>query len=376
MNHSTHNALVLTGGGARGAYQAGVLKFMGENLPKSHFHSLVGSSSGAINVAGLASAGGNLQLGGPRVAELWSKLEMDQVFRTDLRSLAWIGLQWAYTLVLGGVFGRVGANYLVDTSPLRKLMEDIYQPEAVARAIQEGVLKNVAVSATEVNTGNLVTFIQTLNGKPWQRARRRAVNTEINVSHIMASSAIPLLFPSTIINNRQYVDGCIRSVNPLSPATRLGAEKVFAIGVRRYYLREQGNFDLAPLQPEAPPSPAKLAALILNSLFAEALDADVEHLERLNAIIPAKQEGSFGMRKLDIMVIRPSEDLGEMATYYRKKIPVTVRTLLKGLGSEGGKSSDILSYLLFVPEYLQALVDLGYQDARAEEARIQHFLEK
>ena len=374
--NTTHNALVLTGGGARGAYQAGVLKFMGENLPKSHFHSLVGSSSGAINVAGLASAGGNLQLGGPRVAELWSKLEMDQVFRTDLRSLAWIGLQWAYTLVLGGVFGRVGANYLVDTSPLRKLMEDIYQPEAVARAIQEGVLRNVAVSATEVNTGNLVTFIQTLNGKPWQRARRRAVNTEINVSHIMASSAIPLLFPSTIINNRQYVDGCIRSVNPLSPATRLGAEKVFAIGVRRYYLREQGNFDLAPLQPEAPPSPAKLAALILNSLFAEALDADVEHLERLNAIIPAKQEGSFGMRKLDIMVIRPSEDLGEMATYYRKKIPVTVRTLLKGLGSEGGKSSDILSYLLFVPEYLQALVDLGYQDARAEESRIQHFLEK
>lgn len=370
-----HNALVLTGGGARGAYQAGVLKYMGEEFPQLRFQSLVGSSSGAINVAGLASAKGSLRVGGPQVASLWSQLEMNQVFRTDIFSLAKIGLQWAYTLALGGVFGRFGANYLVDTSPLRKLLKAQYSASSVEEALRSGELKNVALSATEVNTGTLVTFIQSNSAKPWQRARRRAEMARIDVDHILASAAIPVLFPSVLINNRRYVDGCIRSVNPLSPATRLGADKIFAIGVRRYYRQEMGDIDSNLERPEPHPTPAKLGALVLNSLFAEALDADVEHLERLNSILPDQRESSFGMKKLDIFVIRPSEDLGEVATSFVNRIPPMVRILLRGLGSEGGKSSDILSYLLFVPEYLQALVDLGYQDAQKERDRIKSFFE-
>jgi NTE family protein len=370
-----NRALVLTGGGARGAYQAGVLKYIGENIPEAHFETLVGSSSGAINIAGLASHGGRLPEAGPLVANLWENLEMRQVFRTDLLSLSRIGLSWLYDIVLGGFIGRPMAHSFVDTSPLRKLLESIYHPGQVAEAIASGAIRNVAVSATEVYTGSLVTFIQSQGSRIWHRARRRAVATELSVDHIMASAAIPLLFPSVLIENRRYVDGCIRSTSPLGPATRLGADKILAIGVRRYYMRETGNnFELKPPLPEKKPSPAQLGALVLNSLFAESLDADVEHLERLNAILPEQREGSFGMRQVQSMVIRPSEDLGELATHFTKKMPATVRFLLRGMGSERGDSNDMLSYLLFVPEYLSCLVDLGYSDAQAEDGRLRQFL--
>jgi NTE family protein len=369
---SRNRGLVLTGGGARGAYQAGVLKYIGENIPGAHFETLVGSSAGAINVAALASYGGHLDAAGPAMAALWRNLEMREVFRTDIFSLARIGLQWAHSLTLGGIRGRPSAHYLVDTAPLRKLLESLYRPEIVRAALETGSLKNVALSATEVNTGSLVTFVQSPQFRGWQQARRRGVAATLNVDHVMASAAIPLLFPSVLLNNRQYVDGSIRSTAPLSPATRLGAEKILAIGVRRYYMRDTGNYFPTPDEPEREPSPAQLGALVLNSLFAESLDSDAEHLERLNGMLANSQAG--GMKQIGMMVLRPSEDLGEMALHYQRKVPSLVRFLLRGIGSEQGKSSDILSYLLFVPDYLQALVDLGYQDARAEEGRLRAFL--
>lgn len=373
MNHR-NRAVVLTGGGARGAYQAGVLKYIGENIPGAHFETLVGSSSGAINVAGLASFGGNLEKAGAEIPLLWSKLQMDDVFRTDFLSIAKIGLRWAHDLLLGGFVGKPMAHSLVDTAPLRKLLENLYRPDLVKEAIDSGQLKNVAVSATEVYSGSLVTFVQSLNTKVWHRARRRAENTILNVDHVMASSAIPLLFPSILLNQRRYVDGCIRSTSPLSPATRLGAERILAIGVRRYYMQEIGNhFDDKLLKEEPRPSPAQLGALVLNSLFSESLDSDVEHLERLNSLVPDVREGSFGMRKLEVMVVRPSEDLGKLATQYQNKVPSMVRFLLRGLGSERGDSSDILSYLLFVPEYTSALIELGYNDARQEDRKLREF---
>ncbi len=370
-----HAALVLTGGGARGAYQAGVLKYLGENIPQAHFQTLVGSSSGAINVGGLASSGGILSTAGNKIAALWSQLEMDEVFRTDTASLSKITSKWIFSLSFGGVLGKPAAHSLVDTTPLRNLLNRVYDKENVRLALEKGNLKHIAISATEANTGSLVTFIDSLSAKGWQRARRRTVATQIDVDHIMASAAIPLLFPSVMIQNRQYVDGCIRSTSPLGPALRLGAEKILAVGVRRYYMQEKGNYFLPPAKPEAPPTPAQLGALVLNSLFAEALDSDVEHLERLNSILPDRQESSFGMRKVEVLTIRPSEDLGVLATQYQKMAPGLVRFLLRGLGSEVGGSSDILSYLLFVPEYLTALVELGYQDAKAEDDHIRRFFE-
>lgn len=370
----SHKALVLTGGGARGAYQAGVLKYLAENVPEAHFDTLIGTSSGSINVAGLASFEGDVQKAGPVIAGLWGRLSVDQVFRVDFLSIFLIGLRWLYDLTLGGLFGRPLAHSLVDTSPLRDLLESVFRPENIEKAIESGSLKHVAVSATEVNTGFLVTFVQGKNPRMWQRARRRSKPTKLSVDHIMASSAIPLVFPSALVENRRYVDGCIRSTSPLSPASRLGAEKVFAVGVRRYYMREIGNhFEQVPEKPEGKPNPAQLGALILNSLFSESLDSDAEHLERLNAMIPARQEGSFGMKRIDLFVLRPSEDLGELAQKFHSRLPFVIRFLLRGLGSERGESADILSYLLFVPEYTTALIELGYKDAQEEAQRIKAF---
>lgn len=369
-----NRALVLTGGGARGAYQAGVLKYLAENIPEAHFETLIGSSSGAINVAGVASYRGDIQRAGPEIARLWSELEIRDVFRVDFLSIFRIGLRWIFDLTVGGIFGRPIAHSLVDTSPLRKLLTRLIRPDNIQDAIEKGDLRHVAVSATEVYSGSLVTFVQSKSAKNWQRARRRSKQTTLSVEHIMASSAIPMLFPSVLLQNRRYVDGCIRSTAPLGPAARLGAEKIFAVGVRRYYTKEIGNhFDVEPSEPEPDANVAQLGALILNSLFSESLDSDVDHLERLNSMVATQATGNFAMRKIDVMVIRPSEDLGALAQQFHDELPLLVRYLLRGLGSERGNSSDILSYLLFVPKFTTKLIDLGYHDAREEHQRIKQF---
>jgi NTE family protein len=368
-------ALVLTGGGARGAYQAGVLKFIGENIPHAQFESLLGSSSGAINTAGVASHKGNVVQAGSHLAELWQDLSIEQVFRVDTFSILKIGVRWLFDLTLGGLFGRPLAHSLVDTSPLRALLEKLVRFDRIAEAIAEGKLVHVGVTATEVNSGSAVTFVQSKEKINWQRARRRGQNATLSVEHIMASAAIPLLFPSVLVNNRQYVDGSIRSTAPLSPAARLGCERIFAIGVRRYYTAELGNnFWMSPQKPEARPSVSQLGALVLNSLFSESLDADVEHLERLNDLVGDQREGAGRkMRPIQVLVIRPSEDLGAMAMDHIHELPWLIRYLLRGLGTERGNSSDILSYLLFVPSYSRRLIELGYKDAQAEERRIREF---
>ncbi len=371
---ATNRALVLTGGGARGAYQVGVLQYIAENIPEAHFNTLVGTSSGAINIAGLSSHQGKIPSAANDLVQLWSELEINNVFRVDIASIFMIGIRWLFDLTLGGMRGKPKAHYLVDTSPLEKLLRTVFKPEEVEAGIQSGLLRAVAVSATEVNTGSLVTFVQSALDIHWQRARRRSSKAKLTVEHIMASSAIPLVFPSVLVDNRCYVDGCIRSISPLSPATRLGAEKIFAIGVRRHYKKEMNPIEPnVAVEPEPKASAAQLGALILNSLFAESLDADVEHLERLNMLTDRDAASAIGMKKIETLVIRPSEDLGRLAVEFQSCLPWHVRYLLRGLGSERDESSDILSYLLFVPAYTKRLIQLGYEDASKEREQIKAF---
>lgn len=370
-----HKALVLTGGGARGAYQAGVLKFIAENIPGAHCDTLVGSSSGAINIAGVASHKGSLLVAGPYIAELWISLKMRQVFRTDMFSLVTIGLRWLFDLVFGGFLGRPLAHSLLDTRPLHKLLEDMMVAENIDDAIESGVLKNVAISATEVHNGCLVTFVQSRSFKDWFRARKRSRAAKIRSDHIMASAAIPLLFPSILVENRRYVDGSIRSTAPLSPAARLGADKILAVGVRQHYISElPENWLRTPSEPEPRASVAQLSSLVLNSFFSESLDADVDHLERLNSVIESVGSNT-PLKAIDILVIRPSLDLGVMASQFHAQLPPLVRYLLRGLGSEQGDTNDILSYLMFVPEYTTALVELGYRDAKARTKELEQFFQ-
>ncbi|NUM88770.1 MAG: patatin-like phospholipase family protein [Bdellovibrionales bacterium] len=365
-------ALVMTGGGARGAYQAGVLKYISENVPGAHFDTLVGASAGAINIAGLAAHKGCVFTAGPHIAQLWSNLRMNQVFRTDFLSLMWIGLRWLYDLLFGGVLGKPMAHGFVDTKPLAHLLERELKLENIDAAIDEGNVRHVAISCTEVYTGCLVTFVQSKEFQDWFRARKRSRRARIRVEHIMASAAIPLLFPSRLVGNRRYVDGCIRATTPLSPAARLGADKILAVGVRQYYTEEFSKDWLAePAEPEPKASISQRGALVLNSLFAENLDADVDHLDRLNKTLGNQRLAGF--KPIDILVIRPSVDLGRMAVRFHEQLPPLVRYLLRGLGSEAGETSDILSYLLFTPDYLTALVNLGYEDAKIRHAEIAEF---
>jgi NTE family protein len=364
-------AIVLSGGGARGAYQAGILKYIGEKFPHAHFDILVGSSSGAINVAGLASFRGKLSLAGIEVAKLWESLRITQVFRVDAFSLLKMAFRWTADLIFGGIYGRPIGNSLVDTKPLRTLLDSIMKPDQIHQALVNSELKSIAMTATEVFTGSAVTFVQSRSYQPWKRARRRSENAILSADHVMASAAIPLLFPSQLVGPRQYVDGCIRSTAPLGPAARLGARKILAIGVRKHVPVPEEP----PTRTERRPSAAKLASLILNSLFSESLDADAEHLERLNKVVQrlGDHHAEVGMKMIDILVLRPSEDLGEIASQYHRELPVLVRYLLRGLGSEQGGSGDILSYLMFVPGYTRRLIDLGYSDARAEHSRLEEF---
>ncbi len=371
-------ALVLSGGGARGAYQAGVLKYIGENIPDAHFGILVGSSSGAINAAGLASFGGELATAGPQIANLWKNLKIYQVFRVDVFSLVKIGAKWLHDLIFGGVIGKPLANSLVDTKPLSKLLEKIIKPDVIRHSLATGNLRSIALTATEVYTGASVTFVQSENFTPWERARRRSEPAVITSSHVMASSAIPFLFPSVLVGYRQYVDGCIRANAPLGPAARLGAKKILAIGVRKSKKHVAGGVDATrPAKPEAKATIARLAALVLTSLFSEGLDSDSEHLVRLNKIVDkvGQSNANLDMKKIDLLVVRPSRDLGRLASHFHQELPNLVRYLLRGLGGEKGDAGDMLSYLLFTPGFTSKLIELGYNDAKAMDAEIRAFFQ-
>jgi NTE family protein len=300
-------------------------------------------------------------------------LKIKQVFRVDAWSLIKIGLQWLWDLIFGGLVAQPIAQSLVDTAPLRKLLRKVIRSDQITKAIEEEKFKCLAITATEVYTGSSVTFVQAKNFKAWRRARRRSDPAVITADHVLGSAAIPFLFPSVLVGKKRYVDGCIRSTTPLGPAARLGANKILAVGVRKIVNlpeSEIGNTN----QDEPKASAAKLASLVLNSLFSESLDADAEHLERLNAIVDKVPEThELGMRKIDILVIRPSEDLGKIASEYESELPPLVRYLLRGLGATSKTSGDVLSYLLFVPGYTSKLIEIGYNDAKAMDDKIRDF---
>lgn len=383
MKHK--RALVLSGGGARGAYQAGVLKYISEIHPQENFDILVGSSSGAINIAGLASYQGNLKLAGSALAELWSSLTIRQVFRVDAPSILRSGFSLLFDAIFGGVSGRPISRSLVDTTPLHRLLESSVRQKSINAAIQSGKIESLAITATEVSSRLAVTFIQSNRDVDWLRGRRvgRPVS-EITVDHIMASAALPFLFPSVLIDNKRYVDGCLRLFSPLSPATKLGATKIMAIGVRQSF--RQGS-EYFPTKPEPRTNAAEIASLILNSIFFDSLESDAAHLHRINALLKTcspsvgSENASLSLpardfRDIDILLHLPSMDLGLISNRYRTELPFLVRYLLRGLGSESASASnDFLSYLLFSPYYLRELVGLGYRDAKANGEAIAAFFQ-
>ena len=395
--------LVLTAGGARGAYQAGVLKRLSE-LPSlrgrpSPFAIIAGASAGAINGTILAARSERFDEAGREVADVWSRLEAAQVFRTDLTAFARVGASLAHDFVLGRALGRTLTTGLLDTSPLESLLASVFPRRGIADAIARGDVYAVAVTATSYHSGRSFTFVQGRAGHPiWHKSRRVVLPVRLTHRHILASGAIPIVFPPVQIASAQgelwFGDGGLRLVTPLSPAIRLGATHLLAIGVRsaraaENLAREEASGGSAALRLFCPPL-AQICGVFMNAIFLDHLDADVDHLRRMNELVAAhaaaRESAGAGragdapialeepMRVIAPLVVSPSEDLALVAQRFAHRMPRLLRYTLEGLGTPDAQSADLMSYLLFDSVYTRTLVEIGYADAGARADEIEAFL--
>ncbi len=366
-------ALVLSGGGARGAYQVGVLRQIARQHPELRFPIITGVSAGAINATFIASHAGELTDATDELAELWSELSTSRVMRSDIPSLLANALRIAGNVVSGGSRIAPPVRGLVDTAPLRRILTSVVDSRSIQAKIDAGRLEALAVSATSYRTGDSVTFVQ---GRPelemWDRFRRHARAERITVDHVMASAAIPLFFPGCEVDGEYFGDGSLRQTYPLSPAIHLGADRVLAISSRFANVSETGEAE------DAYPTAARVLGLMLNSIFLDHLDADAERLERVNQLlqrVDPKHSWLVPEREVDLLVVRPSLDIARMAAGYERQMPRTLRYLIRGLGTRRGSGADLLSYLLFEPRFLSELIELGERDAKLNRVRISRFVE-
>jgi len=368
--------LVLTGGGARGAYQVGVLRWIAKQYPQLRVPVLTGVSAGAVNIAALASHDGSFEGAVDRLGELWSLLTPATVFKTDFGSMLWSAARWAFRLMSGG--GKTPeVRAFLNTTPLRAFLHSVLETRddrltGITRNIEAGRLSAVAVIATSYSTGQSIVFVQGTDIRPWQRPQRRGVQTRLTVEHIMASAALPIFFPAIRIGNEWHGDGGIRLTAPLSPALHLGADRVLAISTR--YDRSQAEAE--SLQVVGYPPPAQILGTVLNAVFLDLIDQDELRLNRLNQLLlQLPPERRNGMNPIDLLVIRPSMDLGKLAAKFEPQLPTAFRFMTRGLGTRQQKSPDMLSMLMFQPDYLEHLMEIGERDAEARADRIARFIE-
>lgn len=360
-------ALVLTGGGARGAYQVGLLRCLARHVPDLRVPIITGVSAGAVNAAHLASHHGTFPDAVEELSALWSELTPERVFRADLPSLSWGAVRWGLRLLSGGRLSPRAVRGLVDTAPLQRYLEEAMaaiggEITGIDYNLRRGVLKAVAISTTSYSTGQNVVWVQGRDIDLWERPNRKSVQAQIRVDHVMASAALPLMFPAVQIGDQWYGDGGIRLAAPMSPALHLGARRILAVSTR--FNRSRAEAD----EPEVAgyPPPAQVMGVLLNSIFLDLLDQDVQRLERLNRLLARLPEDQRdGMRPVRMVVMRPSQDLSKLASEYEPRLPRAFRFMTRGLGTRETGSPDVLAMMMFQPDYLRRLMDLGEQDAEA-----------
>ena len=358
---------MLPGGGARGAFQVGVLKALAELMPKSAsnpFAVLSGTSAGAINTVVLAGKARRFRFAVAELERVWGNFRCHQVFRTDNLTMFKSSVHWLSSIILGGFL--VGTpKSLLDNTPLRALLSRNVRFPRIQSAIDDGYLDAIAVTAAGYATARSTSFFQAASNRSgWARTRRIGVRSNLNLDHLMASIAVPMIFPPVQINGEYFGDGAMRQATPLSPAIHLGADRILVIGVRD----ETADKAPTPDRRQSFPSFAQIAGYMLDTLFMDGLYSDLERMTRINQLIDSvkpehRNDSLSSMRAIDTMLVVPSEDLRVIAHRHRKKLPFAIRSLLRGISGRRASENRLLSFLLFEKAYTRELIDLGHHDA-------------
>ncbi|HMH16677.1 MAG TPA: patatin-like phospholipase family protein [Burkholderiales bacterium] len=369
--------LILTGGGARAAYQVGVLKAVRELLPlpeKNPFSILCGTSAGAINAATLAVFADNFDGAVKRLLEVWEHFHVHHVYRSDPLGVARVGARWLAAMTL---LSRTSPISLLDNTPLAEMLSRSLDFGRIQENIDNGYLYAVSITCSGYSSGQSVSFYQ---GGPdteaWERTQRVGSAMPIRVEHLMASSALPFIFPAVKINREYFGDGSMRQIAPISPALHLGADRVLVVSTAR---QEMHSAEPPRVRGNLYPSVAQIAGHALNSIFLDSLNVDIELLQRINRTIsliaPEKlREAGLPLRPIKVLVISPSQPIERIAVRHVQELPWPVRFLLRGIGAMNRNGSNLASYLLFEPGFCGALIELGYQDTMARRAEVLEFL--
>jgi NTE family protein len=373
----SRTALILTGGGARAGYQVGVLKAIRELLrepQRNPFPILCGTSAGALNAASLAVAAEDFGAGVAGLVRVWENFNAHQVYRADPAGIGVSGARWLSALALGWLTRRAPRS-LLDNAPLRQLLGDSLDFSRIGRAIESGALHSISITCSGYSSGQSVSFFQGRAGiEPWRRSQRVGAPAEISVDHLMASSAIPFIFPAVHLNREWFGDGSMRQVAPVSPAIHLGAQKILVIGAGR--LADENARPTGTTYP----SLAQIAGHALSSIFLDSMSVDLERMSRINntlSLIPdaARRDSGMSLRPIEVLTIAPSQRLDHLAARHAHALPWPVRALLRGIGAMNPNGGALTSYLLFEQSYTRALIDLGYADTLALRGEVLDFLE-
>jgi NTE family protein len=368
---SNNVALVLPGGGARAAYQVGVLCAIAELLPRSKnpFPIIVGTSAGAVTAAVIATEAYRWQRGVAALESVWAGFHVNQVFRADLLSMLGSGARWCLSLLSGGYLVQP-PRALFDNTPIRQLLERNINWRHLRRSVRGGALRALALCATSYSNAGSVAFFEGDSGlKEWRRQQREGRRESLTLSHLMASMSVPFLFPPVMLGGQHYGDGAQRQLWPLSPAIHLGADRLLVIGVRAEH-----DAGVTPNTMSAAPTPGQLFGYMLDTLFMDQIFANIEHISRLNKIVEVLPQAMPDMHQVTTLVITPSEDLRVIAARHVKSMPRTLRALLRAIGARGESGAELASYLMFESTFTQELIKLGRRDAHARRNELLAFL--